>query len=287
MPGRVVGEMHLKYKLIGRNKTPTKINSWILLETSSKFKPKANQAKCSQLVSIQFWSFKPGMIRLEWTSNHQCTSWGWGWSSRFGDESKTHPPLPRPKFLVFSAYSLPQIFFPPTYLPPTYLPPTTSLPPTSPHFAPTPLLELEGAWSGKAEWKVSSRSVEVAARSRRVELAVKSGRAKVATRNKRDEVAVRTMSLKQESKVTSQIENLKVSSLPSLHFFLLFSCVVLVQQKRRQQLDAITFFFMFEKKKTTTMCHCLLLWFCYNEKHDNIKLSLPFSVCFRIRKRRR
>ncbi len=50
---------------------------------------------------------------LEWTNSHQCTSWGWGNSSCFGDEPKTYPfPLP----MDFSApCSLPK-FSPPTSL---------------------------------------------------------------------------------------------------------------------------------------------------------------------------
>jgi hypothetical protein len=60
-----------------------------------------------------------GCIRLEWTSNHQCTSLGWGRSSCFGDELKTHPlHLPRDFSAPFSA---------PKFSPPTYFPP----PPTS------------------------------------------------------------------------------------------------------------------------------------------------------------
>ncbi len=58
--------------------------------------------------------------RLKWTNSHQCTSWGWGRWSRFGDEPKTHLPLPK-VIDFFSLFSTPN-FFPPTYLPfPTYL----------------------------------------------------------------------------------------------------------------------------------------------------------------------
>ncbi len=50
---------------------------------------------------------------LEWTSSHQCTSSGWGHSSRFGDEPKTHPlPLRRDFSAPFSAPK----FSPPTSL---------------------------------------------------------------------------------------------------------------------------------------------------------------------------
>ncbi len=105
-----------------------------------------------------FWEFLEEC--LEWISSHQCTSWGWGRSSRFGMNQKHI--LPCPKFLVFSISYLPQSFSllptsllppfhlsPPSYLPPTYLPPPTSpLLPTSPHFVFTPLLKLESTWSG-------------------------------------------------------------------------------------------------------------------------------------------
>jgi hypothetical protein len=71
---------------------------------------------------------KSVLFRLEWTSNHQCTSLGWGRSSHFGDEPKTHP-LPFPWFSQPS--SLPQTFpflpNPPSYFPPTYLPLPTFL----------------------------------------------------------------------------------------------------------------------------------------------------------------
>jgi hypothetical protein len=55
---------------------------------------------------------------LEWTSSHQCTSWGWGRWSCFGDEPKAHPPYP--KLLFFF-----HLFFAPKIFPPTYLPPTS------------------------------------------------------------------------------------------------------------------------------------------------------------------
>jgi hypothetical protein len=64
-----------------------------------------------------------GGERLEWTSSHQCTSWGWSCSSHLKDEPKTHLPLPK-VFGFFSFFSTPK-FFPPTYLFPTYLPPPT------------------------------------------------------------------------------------------------------------------------------------------------------------------
>jgi hypothetical protein len=128
---------------------------------------------------------------LEWTNNHQCTSWGLGCSSHFGDEPKTHPPLPK-VFGFFNLFSAPKLL-PPTYLPPTYLPPPTSilptspLLPTSPHFALIPSSKLGRTWSERAE---------LGARSGRAEVVTKSGRAKVATKSKRAEVAARTTHLK-------------------------------------------------------------------------------------------
>ncbi len=58
---------------------------------------------------------EPSRPGLEWTSSQQCSNLGWGSSSHFGDELKTHP-LPQPK--EFSApFSAPKIF-PLTYFPP-------------------------------------------------------------------------------------------------------------------------------------------------------------------------
>ncbi len=128
--------------------------------------------------------------RLEWTCRHQCTSWRWGRWSRFGDEPKTHPPLPK-VLSFFSLFSTPKSF-PPTYLPPIYLPPLTSFLPTSPllpispHFAFTPSLELERIWSEK---------VKLGARRERVE---------VATKSKRVKMAAMTTPLKWESKVRAK-----------------------------------------------------------------------------------
>ncbi len=58
--------------------------------------------------------------QLEWTSSHQCTSWGWARWSRFADEQKSHPPCPH----LFSAPKFSPLL-PTTYLPP----PTCHLPP--------------------------------------------------------------------------------------------------------------------------------------------------------------
>jgi len=58
--------------------------------------------------------------RLEWTSNHQCTSSGWGRSSRFEDEPKTHPlPVPRDFSALFFAPKFSKLPTPP---PPYYFP---------------------------------------------------------------------------------------------------------------------------------------------------------------------
>ncbi len=88
-------------------------------------------SKHKETMGFLFLTFSHDTWRgLEWTSSHQCTSWGWGRWSRFGDEPKRHPPCP--KFFFSPASILPQkISLLPTYLPPTYLPPPTShlLPP--------------------------------------------------------------------------------------------------------------------------------------------------------------
>jgi hypothetical protein len=56
--------------------------------------------------------------------------------------------------------------------------------------------------------------------------------------------------------------------------------------KKVTTIFAITFLFLFEKKKTTAMSCRLLLWFCYNKKGDDTKLSLSSSVVvLKIRKR--
>jgi hypothetical protein len=71
------------------------------------------------------------MPRLEWTSSHQCTSWGWGHWSHFGDEPKTHPPIPK-VFGFFHPLLYPKVI--PSYLPPCHLPPFLF---TSPFLPPT------------------------------------------------------------------------------------------------------------------------------------------------------
>ncbi len=88
-----------------------------------------------------------GYLGLKWTSIHQCPSWGWGHSSRFGDESKTHPPLPK-AFGFFSLFFAPK-FFPLTYLPPTYSYLPSPLLLTSPHFELTPSSEALEAGPGE------------------------------------------------------------------------------------------------------------------------------------------
>ncbi len=92
------------------------------------------------------WELSTTKNWLEWTNNHQCTSWGWGHSSHFGDEPKTHPPLPK----VFGFFSL---FYAPSFsLLPTSFLFTSPLLPTSPHFAFIPSLELGSTWSGTHEF---------------------------------------------------------------------------------------------------------------------------------------
>jgi len=131
-------------------------------------------------------------------------------------------------FGFFSLLSAPK-FFPPTYLPPlSYIPPTYL---TS--FCTHSIIKAREnlKWEGKrrrAELGAKSGRVEVAAKSGRAKVAAKSGRAKVAARNERAEMVARTTHLKWESKVRGQNRSLKVSSLPSFHFLLLFSCVVLL-----------------------------------------------------------
>ncbi len=64
---------------------------------------------------------------LEWTSSHQCTSWGWSRSTRFVDE---HPPCPSRFF-----------FSPPLYPEILYLPPPTYHLPSPPPLTPSPELQ--------------------------------------------------------------------------------------------------------------------------------------------------
>jgi hypothetical protein len=100
---------------------------------------------------------------LEWTSGHQCTSWGWGRLSRFGDEPKTHPlSLPRDFSASFSA---------PEFSPPTYLPPLTYLTSFCAHSIvkaqerlkrEPPSSQFESTWSG-SHHRQSSGALEVGA----------------------------------------------------------------------------------------------------------------------------
>ncbi len=97
--------------------------------------------------AYKFWdTLESGLWGLEWNNSHQCTSSGWGRSSCFGDEPKTHPlALPRDFSAPFSAPK----FSPPTYSPPSYLLPsllpTSALLPPSPHFLLTPSPKLRRA----------------------------------------------------------------------------------------------------------------------------------------------
>ncbi len=77
----------------------------------------ASKVALSALSSLQLW--------LEWTSSHLCASSGWGCSSCFGDEPKTHP-LP---------LTLPHNF---------------PLLPLSPNFLLTPSLARESSWASVA-----------------------------------------------------------------------------------------------------------------------------------------
>jgi len=67
-----------------------------------------------------FHSCKDSSIWLEWTSSHQCTSSGWGCSSRFGGWTQTHPSRAflfsfSPAQGFFSHLLCPKVF--PSYLP--------------------------------------------------------------------------------------------------------------------------------------------------------------------------
>ncbi len=134
--------------------------------------------------------------RLESTNSHQCTISRWGHSRHFGDEPKTHP-LPMPK--VFSTF-----FSTPKFSPPTYL---TSF---CVHSITRALksLKLE-AWSGSLKQEGRSGSQEQVFGARRQKWEGRNG-------NQKWELEARGQ--KQEGKIGS----LKVSSLPSFHFFLLF-----------------------------------------------------------------
>jgi hypothetical protein len=106
----------------------------------------------------------PLLSQLEWTSSHQCTSWGWSRWSRFGDEPKPH--LPSPNIYIFSRLCSAPKHFSPTYLPPTsylptpsYLLPTPSyLPPTSPLL---PVIAIARARAGapESEWERECKSL--------------------------------------------------------------------------------------------------------------------------------
>jgi len=96
--------------------------SWLLFPENQVIVALYMTYTWSTIIICSFHNLGGVTSRLEWTSSHQCTSWGWGCSSCFRDESKTHPPLPK-VFGRFSLFSAPK-FFPPTSLPPTYLPPT-------------------------------------------------------------------------------------------------------------------------------------------------------------------
>jgi len=98
--------------------------------------------------------------------------------------------LPCLKVLVFSASFLPQSF---SFLPHSYLAPPSYL---------------------------NHLILHSRAKERKAELGAKS---------EREKMVARTTHLKQEPKVRRQNRSLKVSSLPSLHFFWLFSYMVLLK----------------------------------------------------------
>jgi len=58
---------------------------------------------------------------LQWTSSHQCTSWGWARWNRFADEQKSDPRCSH-VFCFFHLFSAPKFS---RLLPTTYLPPLT------------------------------------------------------------------------------------------------------------------------------------------------------------------
>jgi len=97
---------------------------------------------------------------VEWTSTHQCTSWGWGCWTHFVDEPKAHPPYP--KLLFFFTSFLPQKFsLLPTY-PLSYLPSHIShLPPHS--YLPLPYCHCQ---SPRAVWSESRTGPELAQSSK-------------------------------------------------------------------------------------------------------------------------
>ncbi len=194
-----------------------------------------------------FWEFL--VECLEWTSSHQCTSWGWGRSSRFGMNQKHI--LPCPKFLVFSISYLPQSFsllptsllltspllppfhlYPPSYLPPTYLPPPTYLTSFCVHSIvkarkrlkwEPPSSEFKSAWSGthhrQSSWTLEGGPTIIKAWER----------------------------LKQNPELIGQSRSLKVNSLPSLFGFVtaIAFFIFSVTRKKAMVITIITFFFLF------------------------------------------
>ncbi len=85
-------------------------------------------------------------------------------------------------------------------------------------------------------------------------------------------MTAKTTHLKWEPEVKGQSKSLKVSSLPSLHFFFVIFLHGVVAMKKK------AFFSMFKKKKTMTMRHRLLLWFCYKEKEGDDNYCHRFFV---------
>jgi len=98
--------------------------------------PHAPLASCILELKVGF-SIEPccPLHCLEWTSSHQCTSWGWTRSTRFADE---HPPCPsRFFFHLLSALK----FSTSPLLPTTYQP-------HPPSFHRQSSRDLERLWSG-------------------------------------------------------------------------------------------------------------------------------------------
>ncbi len=95
------------------------------------------------------------LLGLEWTSSHQCTSWGWGHWSCFRDEPKTHPPTQSYWFFQPLLYTQKiSLLPPPSYLcPSSYLPPTSVTPSLEPGSGTTAWEPLQS--SGGLEWDAS------------------------------------------------------------------------------------------------------------------------------------
>jgi len=155
--------------------------------------------------------------RLEWTSNHQCTSWGWSRWSHFGDEPKPHPPCP-------NIY----IFFPPLFCPKTFLSylPTSPLSPP-PSYLQSLSLELE------RECRNGSDNTKVGARAPKLEREHQS-------RSRSESTKARASTSKLQCKL----------------FYLLSTLFFVGVPWRRRWLAVVAFFSLFcykKKKKKATL----------------------------------